>query len=225
MPLNIYAPAGYGDLFLSHLSDFDIITDFEIRFVPLSTKDPVKILDEKYVTVTAFPLKHRIPTYGFLFREKERERKIISEAIAKYNIPVNQIKLIKKGNNLVMDDGTVISNEEITLEPPSPLSYAYCSDTAWFSRLPGFVRGVDLLYHEATFDKTKGDMARQTGHSTAEEAAKVAMEAGAGKLLIGHFSSRYKQIEPLLDEARALFPDTIAASEGLIIDVGACRPT
>lgn len=225
VPLNIYAPAGYGEILMSHLADFDIVTDFELLFVPLSGKDPVKILEEKYVTVTAFPLKHRIPAYGFLFREKEKERKILSEAIEKYSIPVSQIRLIKKGRDLVCDDGTIIPNSEITKEPPQPHSYAYCSDTAWFSRLSVYVRGVDLLYHEATFDGSKADLARQTGHSTSVEAARVALEAGAGRLLIGHFSSRYKEINPLLEESRAIFPDTVAAKEGLIIDVSACRPT
>ena len=223
VPLNIYAPAGYGEMLMSHLSDFDINLEFEINFVPLSAKNPVKILDEKYVTVTAFPLKHRIPAYGFLFREKEKDRKIIREAIEKHNIPVSQIKLVKKGYDLVREDGTVVPNAEITIDPPPAVSYAYCSDTAWFSRLPGFVKGVDLLYHEATFDRSKKDLAVQTGHSTTEDAARVALEAGAGKLLIGHFSSRYKETELLIDEARALFSDTIAASEGLVIDVAECR--
>jgi ribonuclease Z len=223
VPLNVFAPAGYGELLMSHLADFDIATDFEIRFVPLSGKDPVKILDDKYVTVTAFPLKHRIPAYGFLFREKEKERKILREAIARYNIPVSQMRLIKNGYDLVMDDGKVVPNAEITIAPPRPVSYAYCSDTAWFSRLPDFVRGVDLLYHEATFDKSKKELALHTGHSTTADAARVALDAGAAKLVIGHFSSRYKDIGLLLDEARTLFPDTIAASEGLVIDVTECR--
>lgn len=223
VPLNIYAPAGYGEMLTSHLADFDIITDFEIRFVSLCAKDPVKILDEKYVTVTAFPLRHRIPAYGFLFREKEKDRKIIREAIEEFGIPLNQMKHIKKGLDLVKEDGSVIPNEKMTLSPPPPVSYAYCSDTAWFSRLPGFVKGVDLLYHEATFDSSKKELARHTGHSTSEEAAAVALKAGAGKLIIGHFSSRYREIDPLLNEARAIFPDTVAASEGLTIDVADCR--
>jgi ribonuclease Z len=223
VPLTIYAPAGYGEIMFSHLADFDIHTDFEIRFLPLSGKDPVKILDEKFVTVTAFPLKHRIPAFGFMFRQKEGERKILKEAISKYSIPVSQIRFIKCGADFIAPDGTIVTNDEITTSPPRPLSYAYCSDTSVFSRLAGFVSGVDLLYHEATFDASKKELARKTGHSTTEEAASTAIGAGAGTLLIGHFSARYRDVDSLVEEARKIFPRTIAAREGITIDVAECR--
>lgn len=223
IPLNIYAPEGYGNILLSHLSDFDIQTAFDINFKPLSGNDPVDLLNDRHVTVTAFPLKHRIPSFGFLFREKERERKIIREAIEKYSIPLREIRLIKQGADFVCSDGTVVVNDEITIAPPKPLSFAYCSDTAWFGRLPSFVKGVDLLYHEATFDEDKKDLAHAAGHSTASDAARTALMAGAGRLIIGHFSARYRDVTPLLDEARAIFPNTIAAHDGLQINVAECR--
>ena len=219
-PIHLYAPENYRNMLISHLNDFDIHLSFEIDFIPLSGKDPVKILDDKYITVTSFPLQHRIPSYGFLFREKISERNIIKECIEKFNIPLIRIPAIKKGEDFVNPDGEIIKNETITLPPSEPLSYAYCSDTKYFKRLASFVKGVTLLYHEATFDKSKDDLAKTTGHSTTLDAAKTALNAGAGTLLIGHFSARYKDISLLVDEARILFPDTYAAIDGKTFDVG-----
>jgi ribonuclease Z len=219
-PIHLYAPENYRSILISHLNDFDIHLSFEIDFIPLSGKDPVKILNDKYITVTSFPLQHRIPSYGFLFREKISERNIIKECIEKFNIPLIRIPAIKKGEDFVNPDGEIIKNETITLPPSEPLSYAYCSDTKYFKRLASFVKGVTLLYHEATFDKSKDDLAKTTGHSTTLDAAKTALNAGAGTLLIGHFSARYKDISLLVDEARILFPDTYAAIDGKTFDVG-----
>jgi ribonuclease Z len=219
-PLHLYAPAKYETLLKSHLSDFDINLSFEIDFIPLSGKDPVQILDDKYLTVTAFPLQHRIPAFGFLFREKTTDRNIIKECIDKYKIPTVRIRAIKKGEDFITEDGTIIKNEELTLPPPKPLSYAYCSDTKYFKRLASFVKGVSLLYHEATFDKTKNDLAKMTGHSTTTDAAKTALDAQAEALIIGHFSARYKDINPLVDEARTIFPETYPAIDGKTYEVG-----
>jgi ribonuclease Z len=224
-PLALYAPSGYDRILLSHLADFDIHLAFDLIFIPLEGSSPVMILDEKFVTVTTFPLRHRIPTYGFLFREKPADRKMIREAIEKYSIPVGDIRFIKSGADFVTPAGEVISNTLITSPPPKPLSYAYCSDTEWFGHLSEYVKDVDLLYHEATFDSGKRNLARQTGHSTADQAAATATEAGAGTLVIGHFSSRYKDPEILAEEARTIFPRTIAAREGMVIDVASCRKT
>ncbi len=213
-PLYLYAPENYGDILKSHLNDFDIRTEFEIVFKGLKSRKPEIILDDKHLVVMAFPLKHRIRSFGFVFREKAGDRKLIKSMIELHNIPVSQRQSIKKGADLVKDDGTVIKNEEITLSPPKPLSYAYCSDTSFFGKLPEYVKDVDLIYHEATFDSSKSDLAKMTGHSTAADAARVASFARAGKLLIGHFSSRYKNINLLLNEARAIFPETYPAEDG-----------
>jgi ribonuclease Z len=218
-PVHLYAPFNYQQILHSHLNDFDINLSFEIIFVPLKSKDPVQILDDKYLTVTSFPLKHRVPSFGFLFREKRSERNIIKEYIDKFQIPPVRIRAIKKGENFVTSDGIIIKNEDITTPPTEPLSYAYCSDTKYFRRLSSFVKGVNLLYHEATFDKSKNDLARETGHSTTLEAARTASEANAGNLIIGHFSSRYKDISFLVEEARTLFPNSFAAIDGKSYDV------
>jgi len=218
--LHLYAPENYNHILHSHLNDFDINLSFEIDFVPLSGNDPVKILDDKYITVTSFPLRHRVPAFGFLFREKPALRNIKNEFIELYNIPHVRIPAIKNGEDYITPEGTVIKNEEITLSPTEPLSYAYCSDTMYFSRLPTFVKGVDLLYHEATFDKGLASLAKTTGHSTTIDAARTAKEANVKDLIIGHFSSRYKDIIPLVDEARSLFPRSYPAIDGKMYEVG-----
>lgn len=219
-PVNLYAPIGYDTILRSHLNDFDIHLDYEIRFTPLSGKDPVKILDNKFITVQSFPLKHRVPSFGFLFREKPGERNMIKDRISEYKIPVARIPAIKRGENFVLENGTIIKNEEITTAPPAPLSYAYCSDTGYFSRLSEFVKGVDLLYHEATFDSSLEKLAAKTGHSTTLDAARTARDAGAKALIIGHFSSRYRNISLLVEEARTIFPVTVPAIDGSSYVVG-----
>ena len=219
-PLHLHAPANYHQLLNSHLRDFDINLNFEIEFVPLAGKDPVRIYEDKHITVTAFPLKHRIEAYGFLFREKPPNRNIIKECIEKYKIPTSRIPAIKKGEDFISMEGLLIKNEEITLSPPEALSYAYCSDTMFFKRLPSFVSGVTLLYHEATFDKSMSDLAKMTKHSTTVDAAKVALEAKAETLMIGHFSARYRDIKGLVDEAKSIFPATIPAIDGTTYDIG-----
>lgn len=219
-PIHLYAPENYDMILRSHLSDFDIHLNFEINFIALKGKNPQKILDDKFITVTSFPLEHRIPSFGFLFTEKEAERKIVKDAITKYEIPVGKLHGIKKGDDFIKDDGTVIKNDEITIKPPPPVSYAYCSDTRYFSRLSSFIKDVSLLYHEATFDQSKSDLAAVTGHSTTLNAATVASEANAGALIIGHFSARYKDIDALVKEALTVFPATCAAVDGKTYEVG-----
>ncbi|MBN2861678.1 MAG: ribonuclease Z [Bacteroidales bacterium] len=213
-PVHLYAPANYHHMLLSHLNDFDIRLGFEIEFHPLSGNDPSKILDDKYLTVTAFPLKHRIPAFGFLFREKPPERNIIKECIIKYDIPPVRIRAIKKGEDFITASGDRIKNEDLTIPGAEPLSYAYCSDTKFSPRLPSFIKNVDLLYHEATFDATMSTLAATTGHSTTADAAKIASLARAGTLIIGHFSSRYKNVSSLVEEAKAIFPRTLPAIDG-----------
>ncbi|HEX7492945.1 MAG TPA: ribonuclease Z [Bacteroidales bacterium] len=219
-PIHLYAPENYRSILISHLNDFDIHLSFEVDFIPLSGKNPVKILDDKYITVTSFPLQHRIPSYGFLFREKISERNIIKECIDRFNIPLVRIPAIKKGEDFITNDGTVIKNEDLTLPPSEPLSYAYCSDTKYFKRLASFVNGVNLLYHEATFDKSKEELASITGHSTTLDAAKTALNAKVQTLIIGHFSARYKEVSPLVEEARTIFPETYPAIDGRSYEVG-----
>ena len=213
-PLNIYAPENYDAILNSHLRDFDIELGFEIKFTSLKNKAPELILDDKRITVTAFPLVHRIASFGFLFNEKPKDKNIIKECIDKYNIPVSRILAIKKGADFVAPNGEIIKNETLTLPSAPPLSYAYCSDTRYFSKLSSFVKGVTVLYHEATFASDNQKLAKSTFHSTAKDAAITAKNAEAQTLIIGHFSSRYKDINPLVDEAKSVFPRTFPAIDG-----------
>jgi ribonuclease Z len=218
-PLHLYAPENYRGILISHLKDFDIHLNYEIDFNPLSGKDPVQILDDKYITVASFPLDHRVPAFGFIFREKPYDRNILKESVEKYKIPGVRIPAIKKGEDFITSEGDVIRNEDITVPGKKPLSYAYCSDTKYFKRLATFVRSVDLLYHEATFDRSMDELAMITGHSTTSDAARTADSAGVKALLIGHFSARYRDINPLVEEAKTIFPRTFAARDGETYDL------
>lgn len=218
-PLRIFAPEAFEMILKSHLADFDIHLNYEIDFIPLSGKDPQKIYEDKNLTVLSLPLKHRVPSYGFLFREKERERPILAEAIKEFKIPVAEIHKIKCGKDFISSEGETIPNRKITTDPRPVRSYAYCSDTSYFPRLAEFVKNVDLLYHEATFASDLAELAKKTGHSSSRDAANTALSAQVSKLLIGHFSARYRKIDKLLNEAREIFPNTEAASEGMIISI------
>lgn len=219
-PIHLYAPGNYNDILISHLKSFDVNLKFQIIFTTLNGPDPFLILDDKNITVTAFPLRHRVKTFGFLFREKPADRNIIRECIEKYSIPVVKIPAIKKGEDFVTEEGVLIRNQDITISPSKPLSYAYCSDTMYFDRLADYVRDVDLLYHEATFNRDMDKLAKMTCHSTTTDAAVVARNANAGTLVIGHFSSRYKNVGPLVEEARTIFPRTIPAIDGTTYNIG-----
>lgn len=218
--LHLYAPAPAEDLITRHLADFDIHLGFELKVHTVSGRSMRKVLDDKKAEVFSFPLKHRIPTYGYLFREKMADRNMIKEKISEYGLTVEEIGTARRGGDIIREDGTVISCSEVTLEPRKPASFAFCSDTGWFKKLSSYVSGVDLLYHEATFGDDNDGLAVKTRHSTASHAAKVALAAGAAKLLLGHFSARYRSPVTLEEEARRIFPDCEAAREGVTYEIG-----
>jgi ribonuclease Z len=219
-PLHLYAPEPVEELTRRHLSDFDINLGFELVIHSLKSRECSLILNDKRVEVFSFPLRHRIPSYGFLFREKRAERNIIPEMIGKHGLTIAEIALLKQGSDIVREGGEPVICKEVTLPPPEPVSYAFCSDTAWFPELSEYVRGVDLLYHEATFGDDNEDLAHKTGHSTARHAATVARDAGVKRLVIGHFSARYRTVEGLEEEARQVFAATEAAREGASYIIG-----
>ncbi|MDF1559401.1 MAG: ribonuclease Z [Bacteroidales bacterium] len=219
-PLHLYAPEPVEDLVSRHLSDFDINLGFELVIHSLKSRECSLILNDRRVEVFSFPLRHRIPSYGFLFREKRAERNIIPEMIGKHSLSIAEIGHLKRGEDIVREGGEVVSCESVTMPPPEPVSYAFCSDTASFPELSEYVSGVDLLYHEATFGDDNEDLAHKTGHSTARHAATVARDAGVKKLVIGHFSARYKTADILEEEARQVFSATEAAREGTSYIVG-----
>jgi ribonuclease Z len=186
---------------------------FSIIFHPLNFKKPQVILEDKKLKVTSFPLKHRVACCGFRFDEKPKEANIIKEKIKRYNIPIREIKNIKAGADFVTENGELIPNKELVIPAPHPRSYAFCSDTAYSEAMIPEIASVDLLYHEATFAENEAMVAAETFHSTGKEAARIAQKAQAGKLLIGHFSSRYKKPAIILEEAKTIFPNTEIADE------------
>ncbi len=187
---------------------------FDIRFIPVKSKRQGIIFENKQVTVESIPLRHRIPTIGFLFREKEKDRNIRKDVIQKYKLNIKDIVRIKQGEDYITRDGQSIPNQELTIPPFKGRSFAYCSDTLFHKGLAERIKDVDLLYHEATFMEKDKKLARLTMHSTVAQAASIAKLAKAGELLIGHFSSRYKSIDEIVNEARTVFENTQAVEDG-----------
>jgi ribonuclease Z len=188
--------------------------NYPVIWHPLSYDKSELIFEDDHVSVETIILNHRIPCCGFLFREKPHLRKLRKEKLAQYSIPIEWLHRIKLGEDFVMDNGKVIPNKEITDDPPAPRSYAYCSDTRYKEALTEQIKGVDLLYHEATFLHDRLERAKETYHSTAKEAGKIAQMAGVKKLLIGHYSARYRDLQPHLKEAKTEFENTQLAIEG-----------
>ncbi len=188
---------------------------YPLHFHSVDSDEPRLILDEKKFTVRNVPLLHRTPTTGFVIREKPAPRKLNPEAIARYpEIGIWAYHNLKNGKDFVRDDGSIIPNEELTLPPPASRMYAYITDTAFNPAIVPEISGADVLYHEATFAESEKHLAEKTGHSTARQAAEIARMAGVKKLIIGHFSSRYRDLNLLLEEAREVFPETELAQEG-----------
>ena len=176
------------------------------------------LFEDKKIKISTFPLSHGIDCNGFLFEEKRSPRKIISEKVKQYNIPVEQIKTIKNGKNFISEDGRVIFNSELTIENKKPSSYAFCSDTKYCESIIKKIKGVSLLYHEATFMNDRKNRAKETNHSTTIDAATIAKLAEVSHLLIGHFSQRYRDENLLLEESKSVFKNTLLAKQGQTIN-------
>lgn len=192
---------------------------YDLRFNIISPAGGEVIYEDRTLTVETFPLYHRVPCVGFIFREKPKLRHLNREMIDFHNVPIALRQSIKEGADFVRDDGTVIPNGWLTTPAEPSRSYAYCSDTVYDPRVAQAVKGVDVIYHEATYADDCTEKAHQRGHSTATEAARVVLEAGAKKLIIGHYSKSYPDEERHLADAVKIFPDTIAATEGLTVDI------
>lgn len=193
---------------------------YELKFDIIDPTRRQTVLDLPGLTVESFPLQHRVPAVGFLFREKPKPLHLRGDMIKFHKVPVSQLKAIKEGADFINEEGKTIPNDMLTTPADPSASYAYCSDTVFTPSLAEITRGVDLLYHEATYADDCAEKARARGHSTASEAAQTAAMAHAGRLVIGHYSKAYNNEEQHLAEARAIFPDTIAANEGMTIPIG-----
>lgn len=194
-------------------------TSYDIKYDVIKPERAV-ILDEHALTVETFPLYHRVPTVGFIFREKPKPRHLRGDMVKFFNIPVSQLPLIKEGADYVTPDGTVIANERLTSPADPAVSYAYCSDTAFNQRVAEELAGVDTIYHEATYLDDNAHKAAPRGHSTARQAGKIAALAGANRLIVGHYSQAYDDDALFAAEAAEEFGGTvIAAREGMKIDL------
>jgi ribonuclease Z len=212
-PLHLYGHTELKDLVDFYMKHFAQENAFPIQLHPIVKRELQLLFEDERVEVFAFPLKHRVPTFGFLFREKMRPLNIRKEKIADHKLTINQIKALKAGEDIHTESGELLKYQEFTEPAFHPRSYAYCSDTMYYKKIIPYIKDVDLLYHEATFTEADKKLAKLTGHSTASQAARIAKMAGAKELLIGHFSNRYKNTDVLLNEAQEIFSDTKIAEE------------
>jgi len=217
--LHIYGPEGIQQAITLLLKLGNSWTNYKLIFHELTSKKSEIIFENTKVRVKTIPLDHRIYTNGFLFSELPGERKLNVLATAKYKIDKAYYQSIKQGKDIKIDDGSVMANSELSLDPPKTKQYAYCSDTAFNRELVPLLKGVDLLYHEATFLETEVHLAKKTKHSTARQAATVAKEAKVNRLILGHFSTRYKSIVPFREEAIEVFKNVELADDGKIFEI------
>ena len=218
-PLDIYAPAPMGDILEYHRRYFWDDLPYEVKWHEVRTTEHAIIMQNNTLEVWSIPLRHRVPTAGFLFKEKQPGLNVDKFKIEKYGLSIAQIVAAKRGEDIELEDGDIIRNEELTYIPYQARSYAYLSDTAYSAKAAERVHGVDLLYHETTYSTREAKFAKGRGHSTTEEAAKAALKAEAKRLIIGHFSSRYKDLDVLCAECREIFPNTDIAAEGMTFNI------
>jgi ribonuclease Z len=212
--IHIYSPSELKNLIQPQLDFIKGEMKVNLIFHPLNFKKQQKIYADKRVEVFSFPVKHSISTCGFLFKEIQKQANIKKEFVEEFNIPIVKIKDIKAGADFITLDGKVIPNKTLTTSAPKPRSYAFCTDTAFYEPITDIIRGVDLLYHEATFLEELRDFAKITKHSTTIDAANIAKLAKVKKLIIGHFSARFNDASLFEKEARTIFENTVAAVEG-----------
>jgi ribonuclease Z len=218
--LHIYSFPGLDEIILAQLRYSQSVLRFRLHFHCLTTTSEC-IWEDDAVTVTTLPLTHKLPCVGFLIREKQKPFRIDKEKITP-TTRLQYLALFQQGKNVLNERGEVVARyQDYTLPPKASIAYAYCSDTAYTPALIEPLKRIDLLYHEATFLTDESDKAIETLHSTAAQAAQLASEAGVKRLLIGHFSARYKELAPVLAEATAIFPETLLATEGLTIELDA----
>ncbi|MBK5280352.1 MAG: ribonuclease Z [Bacteroidia bacterium] len=217
--LHLYAPKGLDEIITLQLKHSNSTLRFNIVFHDADTLNQKLIFEDDALTIETIPLIHKIKCCGFLFREKQKPHRIDKGKLPS-EILLQHIVILKSGKDIHDDKGNLLyKNENYTILPHHSYSYAYCSDTAYTEQITEQIRGVDLLYHEATFMEQEKDKATETKHSTARQAAAQAKKAGVEKLIIGHFSARYKELQPLLEEAQSIFPKTMLVIEGETIDL------
>jgi ribonuclease Z len=212
--LHIYSQRGLDDIITTQLRHSQSAPGFKLVYHTLERGINTVIFEDAALTVETLPLVHKLPSLGFLFREKEKPRRVDKEKLPA-GLRIQQIANLKRGDDVLDDEGNIVYNNiDLTLPPRKSRSYAYCSDTAYHEALISYLNGIDVLYHEATFTEDEISKAIDTQHSTAAQAARIALQSGVKELLLGHFSARYRELEPILDEAKKIFPAVQLAIEG-----------
>jgi ribonuclease Z len=217
--LHIYGHAELKEVIDLQLKVGNSYLCYPLIFHELNKEKTEVVLDDEKIEVSTVILNHRIPCNGFVFKEKQKPRKIKPEAIKKYQVPKYAINMLKGGDDFTQENGEIVKNDMLTSDSPPSFSYAFCSDTRYDESILPQIAGVNLLYHEATFTEEHLARAIKTYHSTAKQAATIALKANANKLIIGHFSNRYVVLDELLQEAKTIFNNTTLAEEDMVFDV------
>ncbi|MGB8703862.1 MAG: ribonuclease Z [Gillisia sp.] len=217
--LHVYGPKGIKEIITLQLKLANSWTNFPLHFHELSSKEPELLFEDEKVSVQTIPLRHRVYTNGYLFKEKPGLRKLLINEVSKYNIDVSLYQSIKRGKDVVSEDGRVVQNALITAPPVPPKSYAFCSDTVYHPAIIPQLAGTSVLYHESTFLEENKDLAFPTKHSTAKQAAEIAQGAGVEKLILGHYSTRYPDIKVFRDEASEIFPNVELGDDGKVFEL------
>lgn len=212
--LHIYAPPELEQIIKLQFRLTYVKLNFNLIFHAVDIKEKTLIFEDNSIEVFAFPLKHRITCFGYLFKEKPKERGVIKEKIDEFKLSIPEIVQLKKSNNVTRENGEVLNYLELTAEPPKIQSYAFCTDTKYIEKLKEIIEGVDILYHEATFTHDMKDRAKATFHTTAQQAATLAKNANVKQLLLGHFSQRYANTDDIQKEAQAIFKNTNCVNDG-----------
>ena len=212
--LHIYGPKGVKEIITLQLRLSNSWTTYNLFFHELESDKSEVIFEDNRVIVKTIPLKHRVYTNGFLFKEKPGERKLNVDAVQQYDIHTAYYQKIKNGGDITLDDGSVIENEKLSFDPVPPMSYAFCSDTVYNEDILPIIENVDVLYHETTFLQSEEALAQKTLHSTAKEAATIALKANAKQLVLGHYSTRYDGIDRFKEEAETIFSNVLLGDDG-----------
>ncbi|GAA0871012.1 ribonuclease Z [Gangjinia marincola] len=216
--LHVYGPKGIKEIILLQLKYGNAYTTFELYFHELTSAESELVFEDHKIEVHTIPLEHRVYTNGYLYKEKPGDRKLNMAQVEKYPIEVSQYNNLKKGKDVVLDDGSIIANKELTLDPLPPRSYAFCSDTKYKPDIIPLIKGVTGLYHESTFLESHVHLCEKTKHATAKQAAKIAKAAEVGLLILGHYSGRYKSLSLFKAEAEEVFDHVALAEDGKVFE-------
>lgn len=216
--LHVYGPKGIKEIILLQLRLSNSYTSYNLYFHELTSSESEVVYEDEKVVVRTIPLKHRVYTNGFLFQEKIGDRKLDMNTVLNYNIETCYYQKIKNGKDVEMEDGTIIPNSKLTFDPIPPKSYAFCSDTVYDESIIPIIENTDILYHESTFLETEAHLSEKTMHTTAKQAATIALKANVKQLIMGHYSTRYASIELFKEEAETIFPNVLLSDDGKVFE-------